>query len=110
MARAVNMGISAVIDGNGRVLRPVRMNSGPPYRWELRNDRVVDLPLSEWADYKKVPGVLVANIPIDQRTSLYSLWGDWLPYTCLAVVGVGLVWARLRRRRRAALAGAGGIA
>jgi apolipoprotein N-acyltransferase len=112
MARAVNMGISAVIDGNGRVLRPtLRTNRASPV-WEVpfMGDRATDLPVSEWADYKKVWGVLVANIPIDRRTSLYSLWGDWLPYTCWAVVGVGLVWAMVRRRRRAAHVAAEGAA
>src|SRR5262249_37374445 len=110
IARAVNMGISAVIDGNGRVLRPIRWNRRPPYIWMPSDRPPFDLPVSEWADYKKVWAVRVANPPIARPTSLSSQWGDWLPCTCWAVVGVGLVWAMVRRRRRVALAGAGGAA
>jgi apolipoprotein N-acyltransferase len=81
VARAVNMGISAVIDGNGRV---------------------VALPGPDWAGSKKIETVLTATIPIDHRASLYARIGDWLPWTCWLIVGVGLVgpslWpARLRR-------------
>jgi apolipoprotein N-acyltransferase len=70
VARAVNMGISAVIDGNGRVCA---------------------LPGRSWAESKKVEAVVTAHIPIDHRTSLYARWGDWLPWTCWLVVGGGLV-------------------
>ncbi len=112
IARAVNMGISALIDGNGRVLKPTLLTNrnSPvwqvPFRWEGGSD----LPVSEWSDYKKTWGVLVADIPLDSRTSLYSRWGDWLPGVCWAVVGVGLAWAWVRRRRRRALAATGGVA
>jgi apolipoprotein N-acyltransferase len=112
IARAVNMGISAVIDGNGRVLRPILTTNKKSPVWELpfHGAQGPDLPVSEWADFKKTWGVLIADIPIDQRTTLYSLWGDWLPAACWVVVGVGLVWAIVQRRRRRALAGAGGVA
>ncbi|HLJ95475.1 MAG TPA: apolipoprotein N-acyltransferase [Gemmataceae bacterium] len=77
IARAVNMGISAVIDGNGRI---------------------VALPGSSWASSKKIAAVLTAAIPIDQRSSLYARWGDWLPWVCWLLVAGGLagrmVWPR----------------
>ena len=65
LARAVNTGVSALVDGNGRVLK--------------------SLPkLSE--------GVLSGVVPLDDRVSLYSAWGDWLGLTCLAVtIGLGPV-------------------
>ncbi len=120
VARAVNMGISAVIDGNGRVLKPGRTVHLPdpkkgdeaPYVWlRQHGDPVEDLSTSEWGRYKKVRGLMIADIPIDGRTSLYSLWGDWLGGTCWAVVGVGLVWSAVTRwRRRRGLAIAGGAA
>jgi apolipoprotein N-acyltransferase len=75
LARAVNTGLSAVVDGNGDI-RDV-------------------LP-------KDTEDVLSATVPLDDRTAYYSRWGDWLGRSCLAVaVGVipmGLVWKRARSR------------
>jgi apolipoprotein N-acyltransferase len=107
MVRAVNMGISAVIDGNGRVVTPIlgkeivdpSRKVENTYLWVAPGGPSVDLPVAEWNKFKKVRGVLMAVIPIDSRTSLYSLWGDWLPYTCWVVVGAGLAWVVVTRRR-----------
>jgi apolipoprotein N-acyltransferase len=113
VARAVNMGVSAVIDGSGRVLRPEPVRwvpeAGPmvgpawallePYLRTLTVWRVPDgvrsLPVDEWKGYKKVAGVLLATVPIDDRTSLYARWGDWLPLGCWGLLLVGCV-IRLR--------------
>jgi apolipoprotein N-acyltransferase len=67
------MGISAVIDGSGRVIA---------------------LPGPTWKDSKKVAAVLTEAIPIDHRQSLYVLWGDWLPWTCwcLIALSVFIAW------------------
>jgi len=75
VARAVNMGISAVIDGNGKV---------------------TDLPGSSWEKSKKVEAVLTASVPIDHRISLYARWGDWVPAICWLSLALGLVFGRLR--------------
>jgi apolipoprotein N-acyltransferase len=80
VARAVNMGISAVIDSNGRVIA---------------------LPNDDWVKSKKVEAVVTAAIPIDRRTSWYALWGDWLPWTCWLVVCGGWIASLLGRRRLA---------
>src|SRR5207253_5480434 len=71
VARAVNMGISAVIDGNGRVIA---------------------LPGPSWSASKKIAAVLTAAIPLDQRTSIYARWGDWLPWSCWVAIGMGVIW------------------
>lgn len=63
LARAVNMGYSALVDGNGRV--------------------VATLPL-------KTPGTLTVQVPLDPRDSFYRLAGDWLPRLCLLVAVLGL--------------------
>ena len=110
VARAVNMGISALIDGNGRVLapRPVagtawndekvrktltsRFGAMPEADRKLAvslfpdNDKAavwlaspsrgaVGLPAAHGGDYKKVAGVLLADMPIDHRFSLYARVG-----------------------------------
>ncbi|QDU19197.1 apolipoprotein N-acyltransferase [Urbifossiella limnaea] len=69
VVRAVNMGISAVIDPDGRV--------------------VTALP-------KQVEGVVSAAVPIDGRESLYARLGDWLPGACWAAILVGVVVGRRR--------------
>jgi apolipoprotein N-acyltransferase len=105
VARSVNMGISAVIDSNGRVLQPEEM---PPlerridpdfHAWSvpIKLNNPDELPVSHWPAYKKVAGVLLANVPIDDRGSLYAHWGDWLPWLCWIVLACafGLAVVRL---------------
>jgi apolipoprotein N-acyltransferase len=105
VVRSVNMGISAVIDGNGRVLQPelVGEKGGIPV-WEIKDSlNGAELEVGEWHWFKKVQGVLVATIPLDGRTSLYARWGDWLPWGCWLVVAGGLIWALWSRLRRPAI-------
>jgi apolipoprotein N-acyltransferase len=100
VVRSVNMGISAIIDGNGRVLRPVTAAASDEDipLWEIEDScGGPELPIAEWHRYKKVQGVLNGVIPLDQRNSLYALLGDWLPWTCWLLVAAGLVWGRFRR-------------
>ena len=108
VARSVNMGISAIIDANGRVLRPEALPL-PEAKFDaddrvwtvpLRHGRAQELPESEWHQFKKVPGVLLAVIPVDSRSSFYAVWGDWLPWTCWIVVGAAFVYAMVRRWMR----------
>jgi apolipoprotein N-acyltransferase len=105
VARSVNMGISAVIDSNGRVLQPQTLpaptpRSGDSRVWVVPMERghAEELPASRWGEFKKVPGVLLAAIPIDDRPSFYARWGDWLPWVCWGLLAgglvVGLVWPR----------------
>jgi apolipoprotein N-acyltransferase len=106
VARSVNMGISAVIDSNGRILRPeaLPLPDDPKLNrddnvWMVprQRDRLRELPVSEWHEYKKVPGVLLAVIPIDHRVSLYARWGDWLPWSCWGLIGAAFAFAVVRR-------------
>jgi apolipoprotein N-acyltransferase len=99
MVRAVNMGISAVIDSNGRVLAPTATHTvgGRISVWEINSDDgVTELPTSRWHEFKKTPGVLIADVPLDSRSTLYARWGDWLPASCWLVVFLGLLWPRSR--------------
>jgi apolipoprotein N-acyltransferase len=79
IGRSVNMGISAVIDGSGRI---------------------VALPGKDWTSSKSVAAVVTANIPIDRRQSLYARWGDWLPVGCWLALAGGLVWSFANARGR----------
>ncbi len=77
LARAVNSGLSALVDGNGSILAA--------------------LP-------KETKGVLSVTVPLDAREGLYSRWGDWVGRTCLAVtiglVPLGLVWKKRASSRQ----------
>ncbi len=105
VARSVNMGISAVIDSNGRVLQPQELprpdsHVDPDFHvWTvpMQRDAATELPVSQWRHYKKVAGVLLATVPLDDRVSLYVHWGDWLPWLCWLVVAGAFVLTCLRR-------------
>ncbi len=102
LVRAVNMGISAVIDPNGRVQKPTEIfRDGDVHEWDiaLTTEGFPDLPLSEWNNFKKNTGVITAVVPIDHRVSLYSLLGDWFANGCAAMVLVGVALAALPRPR-----------
>jgi apolipoprotein N-acyltransferase len=112
VARAVNMGISALIDGNGRVLAPhwlrnekvasgmddenapadVEQERVPAAVWRVGPDSET-LPPSRWRDFKKVCGVILATMPLDSRVGYYARFGDWLPWTCCGLVGACCLFA-----------------
>jgi apolipoprotein N-acyltransferase len=83
VARAVNMGVSAVIDPDGRV---VALPTADP----------------DWAKAVKTRGIVRAEIPIDRRDSVYARFGDWLPGLCWVFVAVGWAGARFGPVRRTA--------
>ena len=97
IARAVNMGISAVIDSNGRVQKPKEFPvPGDAKMWAVveENNGIPDLAPSNWRDFTKVQGVLITTIPLDNRTSLYAWTGDWLPGGCWLILAGVWVWRR----------------
>lgn len=79
IVRSVNMGISATIDGNGRVIA---------------------LPGPNWAESKKVAKTFVVTVPIDSRFSFYAWAGDWLPVGCVFFAACGFAGSILRSRKR----------
>jgi len=64
VVRNVTNGYSGVIDGNGRLIHAV-------------TGRNIHRP------------ELLDPLPLDRRTSLYALTGDWLPMLCCVLLGVG---------------------
>jgi apolipoprotein N-acyltransferase len=102
IVRSVNMGISALIDGNGRVLAPqVLPESATAPMW-LVGDDARELPVGEWRHFKKTLGVLRTYVPIDSRSSVYAQTGDLLPGACWAVIFGVFGWTIATRRRSAA--------
>jgi apolipoprotein N-acyltransferase len=107
VARSVNMGISAVIDSNGRVLQSfefvqpgAKTDLDKQFWTKVRYRGSLDLPVSRWHEYKKVSGVLLAVVPIDDRSSFYARWGDWLPWMCWMVIGGAFAFLLVRRFAR----------
>jgi apolipoprotein N-acyltransferase len=97
VARAVNMGVSAIVDGSGRVLQPTAVNSPAGFKpaavWEVAwsKNNLPELEIGRWSQFKKVSGVLIGRIPVDRRFSLYAHWGDWFPIGCWLLLALGLI-------------------
>lgn len=97
LVRAVNTGISAVIDGDGVVREAVRFfDAGPrddetPLRDSMRSPKTGRL-------HKQLNCAIVADVPLDPRTSLYVTWGDWFAILCLVACVVGGISGIFPRR------------
>ena len=87
------MGISAIVDSNGRVLMPVANERGD---WVIPDD-AGSLPVSRWHEFKKVSGVVVGRIPIDSRGSVYAWLGDAFAIACLGAMVLAVLVARIIR-------------
>ena len=82
MVRAVNTGISAVIDGDGAIREPdifidgdARKNAEKPPRTTARDPQT-----GAW--YKQLNAVLIHTVPLDSRRSMYVKYGDWFAMIC----------------------------
>jgi apolipoprotein N-acyltransferase len=76
VVRAANTGASALIDARGRVLaRGVENN---PHG-------------------SQVDGILMGEVPLGTRTTLYARVGDILPWTMLGIVSIALLASLVRR-------------
>jgi apolipoprotein N-acyltransferase len=78
VVRAVNMGISAIVDPDGRVIA---------------------LPGESWSSSKQMEGHIVGEVPIDHRSTIYSEFGDWLPITCWGAMLSGFLFPIFYRSR-----------
>lgn len=84
LVRAVNGGISAVIDGDGQVKElPGLLEDG-------------------WGASKSVRGTIIADVPLDGRGSPYAFLGDWVPLLSWTGIACGFVTAWVARRKRGA--------
>ena len=105
MVRAVNTGISAVIDGDGIVVEPeILLDVDHKGRTTMRDPKT-----GRWN--RQFNGVLVDSVPLDNRTSLYVRFGDWFAGLCgfasLVVLLAGVLPSRwfFRRPQSAAMPG-----
>ena len=85
LVRASNTGVSAVIDGDGVPRDPDVYLNGDGKRAE--GSALPD----------ETACVLIADVPLDPRRSLYLMCGDWLAFLCAAAACGGFV-LNLRRR------------
>lgn len=84
MARVSNIGITALVDGNGRIVKQFQRDGKS----------------------KRIAGGMDCIIPLDDRRGPYIAWGDWLAQLCLVATIGGLFASALRHlvritRRRA---------
>lgn len=97
MVRAVNTGISALIDGNGVVREPIAfldydrfLDPAQPPRTTLRDPHTGRF-------HKSLNAALVVDVPLDPRDSLYLWWGDWFAAGCLVLTLAALGWSLVLR-------------
>jgi apolipoprotein N-acyltransferase len=94
MVRAVNTGISAFIDGDGIVREPEVFLDYDASRNGADGQRTTMRDPATGAYRKQLNALLVSNVPLDNRSSLYVRWGDWFAALCAAACVVLLVPAR----------------
>jgi apolipoprotein N-acyltransferase len=101
LVRAVNTGISAIIDGDGAILDPDVFIDGDARRNApaLPRTNARDPQTGAW--YKQLNAALVHTVPLDGRRSLYVRFGDWFAMACCAAVVFASVSVFLPRKAAA---------
>lgn len=100
MVRAVNTGISAIIDGDGVVREPeVFFDLDSRLEGLAPRESIRDPKSGRY--YKQLNCALVANVPLDPRQSLYVATGDWFAAACLMACIAAALHALLVRKPRA---------
>lgn len=91
LIRAVNTGISAIIDGDGAILDPEVFIDGDARKNAPATPRTTarDPQTGTW--YKQLNAALVHTVPLDSRQSLYVRFGDWFAGLCCGAMVLGLL-------------------
>ena len=100
MVRAVNTGISAFIDANGRIRQPehffVMEDNGAAIQPTFEKvDSMIDPETGR--RYRQCSAVMCGQIPLDGRSTFYLQFGDWFAMLCTGVTIVGLLKERFFR-------------
>ncbi len=94
MVRAVNTGISAIIDGDGVVVEPDDFIDGDGKgRNSMRDSKTGQY-------HKQLNAAIVSTVPLDDRRSAYVVWGDWFAGSCGLMAGFVFIGGLIPRRRR----------
>ncbi len=98
VVRAVNTGISGVIDGDGVIREPAKF-----FDLDARSDGIAPrLSMRSQGSgrfHRQLNCALVADVPLDPRSSFYVAGGDWFAFGCLiACLGVGFQGVFIRPR------------
>lgn len=86
LVRAVNTGISAIIDGDGAILDPEVFIDGDARKNAPAEPRTSARDPNTGAWHKQLNAALVHNVPLDSRRSLYVRFGDWFAMLCCTCV------------------------
>ncbi|MEZ6048356.1 MAG: apolipoprotein N-acyltransferase [Planctomycetaceae bacterium] len=100
MVRAVNTGISAIIDSQGVIRNDVELFQTYEFGDEVTTQKhasIINPETGNW--YKQVNGILIDQVPLDSRTSPYLYYGDWFAILCLGLVFVCMVAACWPRKK-----------
>jgi apolipoprotein N-acyltransferase len=84
MVRAVNTGISAVIDGDGAIREPEVFIDGDASKNRHQPPRTSTRDPITGAWHKQLNAALVDTVPLDNRRSMYVRYGDWFAMLCAA--------------------------
>jgi apolipoprotein N-acyltransferase len=99
MVRAVNTGISAIIDGDGAILEPDVFIDGEWKKDSTKPPRKSTRDPATGKRYRQMLAALVHTVPLDNRGSLYVRFGDWFAGTCYCAVIAVMVLAIMQRFR-----------
>ena len=86
LVRAVNTGISAIIDGDGAILDPEVFIDGDARKNAPAKPRTSARDPQTGAWHRQLNAALVHTVPLDPRRSLYVRFGDWFAMLCCASV------------------------
>ena len=80
LVRAVNTGISAVIDGDGVLIEPNVFINGDA---ETREESISTMRDPATGQLRKsLNAAIIADVPLDSRSSFYVAHGDWFAQSC----------------------------
>jgi apolipoprotein N-acyltransferase len=97
MVRAVNTGVSAVIDGDGVIREPDVFIDGDAQTPETARRSLRDPVTGRWN--KSLNAALVMDVPLDNRQSAYVRHGDWFAQSCCFAALLCITAGPFRRRQ-----------